>query len=86
VIIDLNEQEIAMLRDALDSYLYWQLADSDYRRDGYVFAPVADDTTEGLEKRAEALRVDALMTKLGSSYFDDDERESMATSLSGDAQ
>jgi hypothetical protein len=85
VIIDLNEQEIAMLREALDSHLYWQLADSDYRRDGYVFAPVADDTIDGLQKRAEALRVDALMAKLGSSYFDDEERESIATGLSDDA-
>jgi hypothetical protein len=86
VIIDLNEEEVAMLWDALDSHLYWQLSDSHFRRDGYVLAPVADSPIDGAERRAEALCVDALMGKLGNHCFDDVERECVETGLRDDPE
>lgn len=36
-------EELAMLREAIDSHIYWQLSDEHYRDDGAVEAPGSDD-------------------------------------------
>jgi len=72
--IELDDHQVHLLREALDSHLYWQVSDEQFRDSGYVFAPVSDDP----EKRAEALEVDRLLAVLGESYFDDDEQAEIA--------
>jgi hypothetical protein len=41
--LTLTEDEIALLRAALDSHAYWQLSDEHYRNDGCVNEPGSDD-------------------------------------------
>jgi hypothetical protein len=42
-ILTLTDEQIAMLTEAIDSHVYWQLSDEHYRRDGAVDEPGSDD-------------------------------------------
>lgn len=39
----LNTDALSTFRDALESHVYWQLSDLQYRNNGYVHAPASDD-------------------------------------------
>jgi hypothetical protein len=55
-ILPLDTDDLRLLIDALDSHVYWQLSDREYRRDGLVHPPGADDPkTAELIVRAQAL-------------------------------
>jgi hypothetical protein len=41
--ITLTTNDAPALAEALDSYMYWRLADSHYRSNGFVMDPGADD-------------------------------------------
>lgn len=41
--ITLTDDQIAMLQDAIDSHVYWQLSDEQHRSDGAVIQPGSDD-------------------------------------------
>ncbi|MET0742992.1 MAG: hypothetical protein ABWY78_06440 [Microvirga sp.] len=58
--IVLTETERDLLVEALDSHQYWQLSDSEYRRDGYV----TGKGSEHAENRKEIRACDALGVKL----------------------
>lgn len=52
--------ELKTLLDGVDSHRYWQLADSEYRHDGFVMEPGSDDP-----EKVEAIEeCDALEAKL----------------------
>ena len=59
--IELTDDEIELLCEALDSHQYWQLSDTHYRSSGYVLEPGSDDA----EARTAIVACDALATKLG---------------------
>ncbi len=40
---ELTRSDVELLIEALDSHCYWQLSDHEYRRDGFVIDPGADD-------------------------------------------
>lgn len=40
----LNTDALSTIRDALESHVYWQLSDPQYRNNGYVLAPATDDS------------------------------------------
>jgi len=48
----LTEAERAMLVAAIDSHIYWQLAEPAYRRDGFVLEPGSDDAEAAEQIRA----------------------------------
>lgn len=56
--VQLTQQELALICEALDSHAYWQLSDERYRRDGYVLEPGSDDSgnVEKLEEARALLR------------------------------
>lgn len=61
----LTDEENELLLDALESHAYWQVSEEQYRRDGYVYAPGADD-----EETAELLQtIDRLSVKLGGELI-----------------
>lgn len=39
----LTDDDLARLREAIDSHVYWQLADEHYRSNGEVLEPGSDD-------------------------------------------
>lgn len=41
--VPLTLEEIAAIRDALDSHIYWELSDHQYRSSGHVLAPGSRD-------------------------------------------
>lgn len=41
--VKLTAEEIALLVEALDSHIYWQLSEEEYRDSGYVREPGSDD-------------------------------------------
>lgn len=41
--VTLSPNELRLLFEALDSYVYWQLSDGHYRKDGEVENPGSDD-------------------------------------------
>lgn len=41
--IAVTPEDAARIREALDSHMYWQLADEDYRENGSVRQPGSDD-------------------------------------------
>lgn len=60
--VELTPEELALLRESLDSHAYWQLSDTHYRNDGYVRDPGSDDPEAATAIRAthaleEKLRV-----------------------------
>lgn len=59
--IELTDDEVALLCEALDSHQYWQLSDTHYRSSGYVLQPGSDDP----EARTAIAACDALAAKLG---------------------
>lgn len=57
----LNDHEVSLVFDALDSHAYWTISEEHYRSNGYVIAPGADDP-----ELVEYLReIDALCVRLG---------------------
>jgi len=59
---ELSAEERTMLDEAIDSHVYWQLSDENYRNDGYVQEPGSDD-----EENAEAIeKFNALAAKLAA--------------------
>jgi hypothetical protein len=58
--LHLDPQELALICDALDSHIYWQLSDDHYRRDGHVREPGSDDA----DQAAELQRTEALLRRL----------------------
>ncbi|HTF88356.1 MAG TPA: hypothetical protein VK843_08100 [Planctomycetota bacterium] len=58
----LTQRELALITEALDSHIYWQLSDEHYRSDGYVHEPGSDDAdnaeqivdTEALIRRVQS--------------------------------
>jgi hypothetical protein len=55
--ITLTMNEAPALAEALDSYMYWKLADEKYRSDGFVMDPGSDDAVdaEGIATCQEAI-------------------------------
>ncbi len=51
-------EELALIAEALDSHLYWQVSEPIQRRDGYVFHE------EGDENHAALSEVEALISKV----------------------
>jgi hypothetical protein len=51
-IVELTAKELALLCDALDSHIYWQLSDRHYRNSGYVQEPGSDDAEAAAAIRA----------------------------------
>lgn len=49
---ELDPEERRMVDEAIDSHMYWQLSDQQYRNDGYVQEPGSDDSevVEEIEK------------------------------------
>ena len=56
----LTPDEIDLLCEAIDSHMYWQLADSHYRSNGFVLDPGADDD----DAQREITACEALLAKL----------------------
>lgn len=55
-----TKAELKTLLDGVDSHRYWQLADAQYRHDGFVMEPGSDEP----EKVEEIEECDALEAKL----------------------
>jgi hypothetical protein len=60
VTIELTKEEARLLIEALDSHVYWQLSDEQYRRDGYIHGKGSDDP----EARQEMKRSNKLSEKI----------------------
>jgi hypothetical protein len=58
--LKLTQKDLKLLTEALESHRYWQLSDEQYRRDGYIVDPGADDP----ERRAELADVQQLQNML----------------------
>lgn len=58
--IELTDEELQLVEDALDSHKYWQLSDESYRSSGYVVEPGSEDP----EAVAAIAACDALVSKL----------------------
>jgi hypothetical protein len=56
----LTDEEVGLLREALDSHIYWQLSDEHYRDSGFVSDPGSDEP----DKAAEIAAANALDRKL----------------------
>ena len=41
--LTLTDDQLRTLCSALDSYIYWELSDRQYRNSGYIDPPGADD-------------------------------------------
>jgi len=41
--VSLSSENLELIREALDSHIYWQLSDEHYRSDGYVQSPGSDN-------------------------------------------
>lgn len=61
--LELTEEQIRLLAEALDSYVYWQLSSVEYRRDCTVVEPGADD----VGAREEIVAVMAVHRQLQSA-------------------
>lgn len=62
--IELTDADLELLCAALDSHIYWQLSDENYRNSGYVLEPGSDDPDVAKDiSEAEALlsRIEGLM-------------------------
>jgi hypothetical protein len=44
--LSLDVHELELLIDALDSHMYWELSDRDFRSSGYVLDPGAHDAEQ----------------------------------------
>lgn len=47
--ITLTNQDLSTVCSALDSYIYWELSDRQYRNSGYVEEPGSDDPDSAAE-------------------------------------
>jgi hypothetical protein len=68
--IVVTADEVRMLVEALDSHAYWQLSEPQYRRDGFVMDPGADDPEvqrEIGEVSDLALRLEGLLGNDGAT-------------------
>jgi hypothetical protein len=52
--VRLTVEQILLLASALDSHIYWQLSDQQYRSSGYVLPPASDDPEMRREIRASS--------------------------------
>jgi hypothetical protein len=58
MLVDLSNEDLALLCEALDSHLYWQVNEDHSRRNsGYVMPPYTNEEAEvmALEERLSAL-------------------------------
>ena len=46
---ELSQDDVDRLISALDSHVYWQLSDQNYRNDGFVLDPGSDDAEHATE-------------------------------------
>lgn len=67
IALQLTPDELALVCEALDSHIYWQLSDEHYRNDGYVRSPGSDDP----EKSADIAEAQALLSRLEPFLRDD---------------
>jgi hypothetical protein len=51
-LISLTSDQVSMLREAIDSHIYWQLSEPIYRRNGDVADPGSDDPDAATEIQA----------------------------------
>lgn len=58
--LHLTQQEIDLICEALDSHMYWQLSESQYRSSGFVLEPGSDDQ----EAQREIAACEELLAKL----------------------
>jgi hypothetical protein len=47
--IDVSREDLDRILAALDSHVYWQLADQQYRNDASVLDPGSDDPEQAVE-------------------------------------
>jgi hypothetical protein len=50
--ISLSPKQVSMLREAIDSHIYWQLSEPVYRRNGDVADPGSDEPDAATEIQA----------------------------------
>lgn len=68
--IKLTERELHLLREALDSHMYWQVSEDDERNDGYVHYPkegseeYEEGSEEDRERWDELAEIERLIDKL----------------------
>jgi len=60
--VPLEPEDIALLQAALDSHIYWQLSDTQYRNDGYVNDPGSDDE-EAVQEIQAARALNEILAK-----------------------
>jgi hypothetical protein len=66
IALHFTPDELGMVCAALDSHIYWELSDRQYRNSGYVDEPGSNDDETAAEIRAAELlmiRLDALRPK-----------------------
>lgn len=55
--VELSTTQMALIVEALDSHMYWQLSEPLYRNDGFVLSPGSDDPDDAASiKQAEILQ------------------------------
>ncbi len=69
--VELTDPEMELILAALESHAYWQVSEEDYRDNGYVYAPGADDPDAVEELR----RIDALAIRLGGEAITGEKEE-----------
>ena len=52
ITLNVTAAEMHLLKEALDSHIYWQLSDERYRHSGFVYDPGSDDAEHAAEIRA----------------------------------
>jgi len=60
ITLDIEPYEAALLKEALDSHIYWQLSDQKYRNNGFVYDPGSDDE----DSAAEIVAAEQLVSRL----------------------
>lgn len=63
--VELTEEEVCLLKEAVDSHRYWQLSDPFYRNSGEVMDPGSDDPTN----RELITQCDLMESKLDGVLF-----------------
>jgi hypothetical protein len=70
--VQLSNKELELLREALDSHMYWQLSDEKYRNDADITPPGSDDPDSfELIQQSETLwgKIHALIQGEGAKDF-----------------
>ncbi|MCC6808040.1 MAG: hypothetical protein IT381_11500 [Deltaproteobacteria bacterium] len=52
ITLTFTPDELNLLKEALDSHIYWQLSDEHYRHSGFVYDPGSDDAEHAAEIQA----------------------------------